>query len=141
MLNDRARVILFWFTIGMVVLVAAVAIITILRACGGSVSMEPPLTISPAEVSLCPGEQSQFTVEDGVEATWDVTGGTISEGGLFTASDGPGDYTPGSRGGRARRRLHAYTHACPVSHPHPYPHPHRHADAGAHSSPAHRLPG
>ena len=93
MLNDRARVILFWFTIGMVVLVAAVAIITILRACGGSVSMAPPLTISPAEVNLCPGEQSQFTVEDGVEATWDVTGGTISEGGLFTASDGPGDYT------------------------------------------------
>lgn len=126
MLNDRMRVILFWFTIGMVVLVAAVAIITILRACGGSVSMEPPLVISPAEISLCPGEQNQFTVEDGVEATWDATGGTISEGGLFTASDGPGDYIVIATHRGSRRAAEAVVHivACtPTPSPAPSPTP------------------
>jgi len=102
MLSDRARVILFWFTIGMIGLVALVAIITILRACSGVVSIAPRASIRPAEVSLCPGEQQQFTVEDDAEVTWEAAGGTISPSGLFTAGATASDYTveasrPGSR--------------------------------------------
>ena len=62
MLDDKSRVILFWFTIGMIVVVVIVALFTLLRACGGPVE-EPPITINPAEISLCQGEQRQFTVE------------------------------------------------------------------------------
>ena len=126
MLNERSRVILFWFTIGMIVLVAAVAIITILRACGGPVSMEPPVAISPAEVNLCTGEQNQFTVENDVEVTWDVTGGTISERGLFTSSDAPGDYivTAAQRGSRRAGEAIVHVIACtPTPTPLPSPTP------------------
>jgi hypothetical protein len=92
MLNDRAREILFWFTIGMIVLVALVAVVTILRTCGGPIAPAPPPAISPGEVSLCTGERQQFTVEENVTVTWQATGGTIDEGGLFTAGNAPGDY-------------------------------------------------
>jgi hypothetical protein len=115
MLNDRARVILFWFTIGMVILVAGVAVTTILRACGSSVSVEPPLAISAAEVSLCPGEQHQFTVEDEVAVTWEATGGTISESGIFVAGDVPGDYTVTATRSGSRQADQSTVHivACP----------------------------
>jgi hypothetical protein len=126
MLNDRVRVILFWFTIGMVMLVAAVAVITILRACGRSASMAPPLTISPAEISLCPGEQHQFTVEGDAEVTWHAAGGTISENGLFTAGDAPGDYivTATQRGTRRAAEALVRVVACtPTPTPVPSPSP------------------
>ena len=128
MLNDRARVILFWFTIGMLVVVAVVAVITILRACGGSVSMEPPPSISPAEVTLCTGEQSQFTLEGDVEATWDTTGGTISESGVFTADDTPGNYIVTAMQSGSRQAAEALVHveACtptPTPAPTPIPSP------------------
>jgi hypothetical protein len=99
MLDDKSRVTLFWFTIGMVVVVVIVALFTLLRACGGSLQGESPLAVSPAEISLCTGDQHQFTVEgideDGVEVSWRANGGTISKSGPFTAdftADEPGDY-------------------------------------------------
>lgn len=130
MLTDRSRVILFWFTIGMILLVAAVAVTTILRACGGSVSVESSVTISPTEISLCAGEQRQFTVEADVEGdielTWEATGGTISPNGLFTASDEPGDYQVIARQRGSRRAADAIIHitACtPTPTPMPSPTP------------------
>jgi hypothetical protein len=93
MLEDRSRVTLFWFTIAMMALVVIVAIVTLLRACGGSVAVDPPLAISPHEVSLCPGEQHQFTIENEVDVTWETSGGTVDESGLFTAGAEVGDYT------------------------------------------------
>ena len=126
MLNERSRVILFWFTIGMIILVAVVAVITILRACGGPVSTEPPLAIRPAETSLCTGEQSTFTVEDDTEVTWDTTAGTISESGLLTAGNEPGDYTVTANQRGSRRMAQAIVHvvACtPTPTPAPSPTP------------------
>ena len=130
MLNDRARVILFWFTVGMMILVAVVAVVTILRACGGPVSNEPALTVSPAEVSLCGGEQHQFTAGGEGEITWEATGGTISGSGLFLAGDTPGDYTVSVTRNGSRRKAEAIVHvvACtptptPVPSPTPAPTP------------------
>ena len=92
-LSNRARIILFWFTIAMMILVAVVAALTILRACGGPMlPQEPPPTISPPEVNLCPGDQQQFTVTDAEGITWEATGGAITEDGLFTAGNAPGEY-------------------------------------------------
>ncbi len=94
MLSDRARGILFWFTISMIALIAIVALITIVRACSSILSPEePPLVISPGEISLCAGEQHQFAVGGDVEVTWGTTGGIIDGNGLFVASSIPGDYT------------------------------------------------
>ena len=126
MLNDRSRIVLFWFTIGMMILVAVVAVTTILRACGSSVSTPPPLAIRPAETSLCTGEQHQFTIEEDVPVTWDATGGTISEGGLFTASDVPGDYTVTAtrQGSRQADQASVHVVACtPAPTPVPSPTP------------------
>ncbi|MEA3376926.1 MAG: hypothetical protein U9R72_12100 [Chloroflexota bacterium] len=93
LLNDRARIILFWFTIGLMLVVAILAAMTILRACGGlPIQREPPPSISPSEVSLCPGEQQQFATEEDLAVIWEATGGTISADGLFTAGENPGDY-------------------------------------------------
>jgi hypothetical protein len=50
------------------------------------------VVIQPEEVSLCAGQQHQFTVEGGVEVAWEVTGGTVTQSGLFTAAADPGDY-------------------------------------------------
>jgi len=96
MLSEQRRMILFWFTIAMIVVVAAVAVVTILRACGRVATLTPeetPLAIIPAEVTVCAGGEHPFAVEGDGEVTWEATGGTISESGLFTAGDGPGDYT------------------------------------------------
>jgi len=96
-LTDRARGILFWFTIAMIALVAVIAIIVILRACTSVIS--PPdeaaaLTIAPSEVSLCPGDQRQFTLQEGGEAVWETTdpGGSVSQSGNYAAGTMPGDY-------------------------------------------------
>jgi hypothetical protein len=128
MLNDRVRVILFWFTMGMMLLVAAVAVVTILRACGSPVATPVPLAVRPAEITLCPGEQQQFTVEGDVVVAWDATGGRITEGGLFTATDVPGDYTVTAtrRGSRQADRATVHVVACPptpTSAPSPTPVP------------------
>jgi hypothetical protein len=94
MLNDRARIILFWLTIGLMVVVAVLAAVTILRACGGLPTRTgPPPSITPPEISLCQGDQQRFAVEGDVQVSWDATGGTISDEGVFTAGDTPGDYT------------------------------------------------
>jgi hypothetical protein len=97
-LTDRARGILFWFTIVMIALVAVIAIIVILRSCSRVLS--PPeegavLAILPAEVSLCSGGQRQFTLQEGGEATWETTdpGGAVSQSGGYSAGAMPGDYT------------------------------------------------
>jgi len=134
MLTDRVREILFWFTIGMIILVAAVAIITILRSFGGAGLAGPALVISPGDINLCLGEQHQFTagsdteegIEEGVEITWKATGGTISQNGLFTADDTPGDYTITAIRSDSRRIAIATVHviACtPTPTPTPSPTP------------------
>ena len=129
MLSERRRAILFWFTIGMIVVVAAVAVVTILRACGRVVTPAPeetPLAITPAEVTVCTGEQRQFTTEGDVEITWEATGGDISASGLFTAGDGPGDYTITASQRDSRQAAEAVVHviACsPTPPPTPIPSP------------------
>ncbi len=92
-LNDRARIILFWITIVLMLGVAVLAAVTILRACGGlPTRSEPQLSITPGEVTLCPGEQQQFAVTGDLEVRWEATGGSITGDGVFTAGDSPGDY-------------------------------------------------
>jgi hypothetical protein len=93
LLNDRARILLFWFTIGLMLVVAILAAMTILRACGGlPTQREPAPTITPSEVSLCPGEEQQFAVNEDAAVIWEATGGTVDGEGVFTAGDAPGDY-------------------------------------------------
>lgn len=126
MLTDRARGILFWFTLAMIVIVAVGAIVTILRACSGLMAqVRPAPTITPAEVSLCPGEQQQFSVT-GEEVTWTATGGLISQNGLFTAGNVLGDYTVTATARGSRRSAEAIVHivACaPTATPQPSPTP------------------
>ncbi|MBU0702600.1 MAG: hypothetical protein KKC18_01880 [Chloroflexi bacterium] len=124
-MSDKARAILFWFTIGMIIIVAIAAIVTILRACSSTLSPpEIPLTISPGEISLCSGEQQQFTVGGDAEVTWETTGGIVSEGGLYTASDVPGDYTVTAVSVDASQQVEAVVHvATCASSPTPEPPP------------------
>ncbi|MGD2144353.1 MAG: hypothetical protein PVF54_07745, partial [Anaerolineae bacterium] len=94
LLNDRARIILFWLTIALMLVVAILAAATILRACGGlPTEREPAPAITPPEVSLCPGDEQRFAVGGDDEVDWDATGGSIGQAGVFTAGDSPGDYT------------------------------------------------
>lgn len=134
MLDDKSRVTLFWFTIGMIVVVVIVALTTLLRACGGPLQGESPLTVNPAEVSLCQGEEHRFTVEgideDDVEVSWKANGGTIAESGPFAANfvaDGePGDYvvTVIRRGPRQVADATVHVRACtPTPTPSPTPIP------------------
>jgi hypothetical protein len=110
-LNDRARIILFWFTIALMLAVAVLAGVTILRACGGlPTRSEPPLTITPSEISLCPGDQQKFAVTGDVEVTWEASGGTINENGTFTAGDNPGDYTVSATREESRKAAGAIVH-------------------------------
>jgi hypothetical protein len=111
MLTDRARGILFWVTIVMIVVVAVGAIATILRACSGLLDqVETPPAVSPGEVSLCPGEQQQFSIAGDAEVTWAATGGLISESGFFTAGDVLGDYTVTATAADSRRAAEATVH-------------------------------
>ncbi len=138
MLDDKSRVILFWFTIGMVVVVVIVALATLLRAWGGPLEDESPLAINPAEISLCLGEQHQFTVEgigedeseDDVEISWRASGGTINESGPlaanFTTDGEPGNYiiTAIRRGPRQVADATVHVNACtPTPTPSPTPIP------------------
>lgn len=122
-LSDKARAILFWFTIGMIIIVAIAAIVTILRACSGALSPpEIPLTISPGEISLCSGEQQQFTVGGDAEVTWETTGGIVSDSGLYTAGDLPGDYTVTAVSVDASQQVEAVVHVATCA-PSPTPEP------------------
>jgi hypothetical protein len=92
-LTDRARGILFWFTIVMIAVVAIIAVVVILRACStilSPVEEQAALAVTPGEVSLCPGDQRQFTLQEG---GWEATGGSVTQSGLYTAGVAPGDYT------------------------------------------------
>jgi len=124
MLTDRARGILFWFTLAMIIIVAVGAIVTILRACSGLLAqVEPPPVISPSEITLCPGEQQQFSVTEG-QVAWGATGGLISQDGLFTAGSVLGDYTVTATAEGSRRAAEAIVHivACaPTATPTPEP--------------------
>lgn len=88
----RGRLVLFWFTVGLIVVVAAVAVVTILRAFRGGGTAATPLVLEPGGASLCPGELQRFTAS-GESVTWSGTGGTIGGDGLFVAGATPGDYT------------------------------------------------
>jgi len=69
MLTDRARGILFWFTIGIIAVLAIIVIATLVNLLRGVVSPEETfLVVSPHEISLCSGGQHQFTIEGGAEA-------------------------------------------------------------------------
>lgn len=136
MLTDRARGILFWFTLAMIVIVAMGAVITIVRACSELMAqVEPPPTITPSEVTLCPGEQQQFHATG--EVTWAATGGLISENGLFTAGNVLGDYTVTATARGSRRSSKAVVHivscaptATPLPSPTPAPTPTPTPEAG-----------
>ena len=111
MLSDRARGILFWITISVIALVAIAAIVTIVRACSSIIAPEEPVpAIRPGEVSLCTGEQQQFVVAGDVEVTWEATGGAMSETGLFTAGDAPGDYIVTATGAGTSQTAEASVH-------------------------------
>jgi len=110
-LNDRTRIILFWVTIALMLGVAVLAAITILRACGGlPTQSEPQFSIAPSEVTVCTGSQQQFAVEDDVEVSWEATGGSISQDGVFTAGDNPGDYSVTASAQESRRAAGAIVH-------------------------------
>ena len=97
MLDEQTRVIMFWFTVGMMVVVVVVALLSLVRACTRGGADTSPLIISPEEVSLCQGGRSQFRVEgvleDGAEIEWRTSGGTITGSGPlaaeFVADDDP----------------------------------------------------
>jgi hypothetical protein len=88
----RGRLVLFWFTVGLIVVVSVVAVVTILRAFRGSGAPVETLLIEPGEVSLCAGGQQRFT-SSAEPVTWRGTGGTISGDGLFIAGGAVGDFT------------------------------------------------
>ena len=122
MLDDRTRVTLFWFTIGMIVVVAIVAIVTLLRACGGPIATESNMMVNPSEITLCLGQSYQFTISGDVEAnakiTWKVSGGSIDESGLFTTGPEPGDYVVTAIQSRPRAVSDAVVHIVAVSYTH-----------------------
>lgn len=130
MLDDKSRVILFWFSIGMIVVVVIVALVTLVQAWGRGISEESPLTISPDEIRLCLGESHEFTVggivEDDAELEWRATGGTISASGRFTADfvadDEPGDYVITVIRSNPRQIVDAVVHVA-VCTPTPVPSP------------------
>ena len=110
-LNDRARIVLFWITIALMLAVAVLAGVTILRACGGlPTQTAPALAISPEEVSLCPGDQQQFAVAGDAEVIWEANGGTINAEGVYTAGDTPGDYTVTATREESRQAAAAIIH-------------------------------
>ena len=116
MLSDKGRAILFWVTVSMIIIVAAVAVMAILRACNSVITpRESPPAISPGEAILCPGERRQFGVEGDVEITWQATGGAISEDGLFVAGDVLGDYIVTATGGDSRQTDTAAVHIVPCA--------------------------
>ncbi len=125
MLDDQKRVILFWFTIGMLAIVTVVAVITLVKAYSTAQSDEPPLTIIPAELSLCVGDRYQFTVAGDVDVTWKATHRAIDEDGLFTA-DKSGDYTVTAIRDKPRQVAEATVHVgectpTPMPTPTPFP--------------------
>jgi hypothetical protein len=116
MLTDRARGILFWFTIAMIVIVAILAILFIFNRCSRLLSqpVEVALNVNPAEKELCVGQQHQFTfVGDDQVVTWEVTGGTITQSGLYTADAGAGDYTITVTGRDSKKAATAVVHVLP----------------------------
>jgi hypothetical protein len=130
MLDDKNRVTLFWFTVGMMAVVIVVALITLVRACGGPLAQDSAIAVAPAEVGLCLGEQHRFTAapvsedEGDLEVEWRANGGSISEDGLFTAEGEAGDYVVTAIRRNPRRVADAVVHvaACtptPTSTPTP----------------------
>jgi hypothetical protein len=95
-LTDKARGILFWFTMAVIALLAVIAVVVILNSCSRmwpSAEDGSELVITPAEVSVCPGDPRQFTLNTGDVVTWEATGGTITQSGLYTAGAVVGDYS------------------------------------------------
>lgn len=134
MLDEKTRVIMFWFTVGMMIVVVAVALLSLVRACTRGGAELAPLFISPEEVSLCQGDRSQFRVEgvleDGAEIEWRTSGGSITGSGPlaaeFVADDKPDDYviTVIQRKPRQMADAVVHVHACtptPISSPTPIP--------------------
>jgi hypothetical protein len=113
MLTDRARGILFWFTIAMILIVAILAVLFIFNRCSRLLSqpVEVSLNVNPAEKEMCVGQQHQFTFTgDDQVVTWEVTGGTITQSGLYTADAEAGDYTITVTGRDSKKTATAVVH-------------------------------
>ncbi len=125
-LNHRTRVVLFWFTILMIAVVAVMAVVTIVRVRGRTHGAEhPTLTVSPGEASLCLGESLQLAVS-GEGVIWEADAGSISEAGLFTAGSVPGDIEVRARApatGQVARALVHVLDCNPTPVPTPIPTP------------------
>ncbi|MBN1955136.1 MAG: hypothetical protein JW900_08820 [Anaerolineae bacterium] len=96
MLNQHMRRVFFWVTVGVVSVVVVVGMVIVLRLLIRPRLAEeaPPLTISPAEATLCQRESVTFTtgLADG-DVEWAATGGgEISADGRYVAGELPGDY-------------------------------------------------
>jgi hypothetical protein len=87
----RGRLILFWFTVTLIVLVAIAAVVTIIRLFRGSPARGGPLTVAPGDPIVCPGQAIGFSV-DADQVTWSASGGTIDPEGLYVAGGEPGDF-------------------------------------------------
>ena len=87
----RGRLILFWFTVILIAVVAVAAVVTILRLFRGSPARGTPVAVEPADAILCPGQGLAFA-SGAEQVAWSATGGTIGPGGQFVAGATPGDY-------------------------------------------------
>jgi hypothetical protein len=91
----RARLVLFWVTVGLIAVVAVIAVTTILRQFRGPAAPSEPLLVQPGEATVCTGQQLRFAAS-AERVVWTGSGGTIGADGLFVAGPEPGDFTVGA---------------------------------------------
>lgn len=110
MLSPQLRNILSWITLVVVILVLASGLIVLVRFLtqrGSRVELQ----ITPAETSLCVGQQVAFIVNPALtDVEWAATGGgEVSADGLYVAGEMPGDFevqAVGPHGERGRAVVH-----------------------------------
>jgi len=91
----RGRLILFWFTVALIIVVAVAAVVTILGMFRGSPARGTPMAVEPADAILCPGQGQAFT-SGADQVGWSATGGTIGPDGHYVAGATPGDFIVGA---------------------------------------------
>ncbi len=115
MLDDKTRVTLFWFTVGMVAAVVVIGVVNLfIRILAGPTPAGERLSINPGEVSLCTGDIHRFSVtgpiEPGAAVRWRATGGSVESDGTFTAGNKPGDYVVTAISSKPRQVADALVH-------------------------------